>query len=267
MTKGLFSKLYFTVLITIIFSMIIITSNVKAISDEGVSSVLEEVIEEDTINTEENVYVEEKIMRYDAKTNTETEVDMEELKQVYATLRSKNVNNSLSIDSIEPSKKKHISNNFSNKDNYSFFSNNRQRIGDTSILPYSAVCRIIFSDPSSDSGKSLGSGTLVAKNALLTCAHCVFDKKNNNSKFKDWIAYPAYNGAPYKNLSTGWSSVYYSSAWKSNHSYEYDWALCILENNVGATVGAVGLQSYETASEMKNLNIRTLRLSSKWRFF
>lgn len=244
------------------FSIFILTSNVRAVSTEEESSVLEEVSEEEVIDTEESSYVEEKIMEYDARTGTTKEVDMEELRQISTILKSKNGNNSLSVESIEPSKK-YISKSVSKMPNYSLLSSDREMIGDTTILPFSAVCKIYFSDPSSSTGRGMGSGSLVAKNAVLTAAHCVFDKNNNNAKFENWKAYPAYIGGPYKNLESGWSKVYYSSAWKSNHSYEYDWAICVLEKSLGDVVGAVGAKSYNTTAEMKNVAVRTFRLS--WR--
>ncbi len=198
-------------------------------------------------------------MEYDARTGITKEVDMEELRQISTILKSKNGNNSLSVESIEPSKE-YMSKSVSKAPNYSLFSSNRVEIGDTSELPYSAVCKIYFSNPSSSTGRGMGSGTLVAKNAVLTSAHCVFDKNNNNAKFENWVACPAYNGAPYRNLESGWSKVYYSSAWKSNHSHEYDWAVCVLEKSLGDVVGAVGATSYETTSEMRNIAVRTFRL-------
>ena len=259
MRKKLFTKLYITLLISAMFLILILTSNVRAVNTEEGLSVLEEVSEEEVIDTEESSYVEEKIMEYDARTGTTTEVDMEELRQISTILRNKNGNNSLSVESIEPSKE-YISKSVSKMPNYSLLSSDREIIGDTSILPYSAVCKITLSNPSASNGQSDGSGTLIAKNAVLTSAHCVFDKNNNNAKFENWVAYPAFNGAPYKNLSSGWSKVYYSSGWTSTHSYEYDWAVCVLEKSLGDTVGAVGATSYETTSEMKNIEVRTFRL-------
>lgn len=255
MKKKLIKKLFITLLINTIFLMFIVTTNVRAVSNEKLGSVLEEV-SEGTEETEQLLVVEEKIMEYDVRTNTTREVDLQELTQKASKLRTKNADGSLSIESIKGTAQ-YMSKVFPIKSNYSVFSSSRDKISDTSILPYSAVCRITFSDPSSSSGKSLGSGALVGKNILLTSAHCVFDKNNNNVKFENWIAEPAYNIGRYNNLASGWSRVYYSNAWMSNHSYEYDWAICVLENSVGSTVGALGAQSYNTNSEMDNLNVRT----------
>lgn len=260
MQKYLFIKLFITLLISTMFSILILTNNVKAISTKEEATVVEEFSYEEVIDTQESSYVEEKIMEYDAKTGITREVDMEELRQISNILKSKNGNNSLSVESIEPSKK-YISKSVSKMPNYSILSSDREMIGDTTILPFSAVCKIYFSDPSSSTSRGMGSGSLVAKNAVLTAAHCVFDKNNNNAKFENWKAYPAYIGCPYKNLESGWSKVYYSSAWKSNHSYEYDWALCVLEKSLGDVVGAVGAKSYNTTSEMKDVAVRAFRLS------
>ncbi len=67
-----------------------------------------------------------------------------------------------------------------------------------------------------------GSGALVGKNLLLTAAHCVFDKYNNNATYTEWKALPGYNNGMLNNLASGWATVYYSNAWLSGHDHEYD---------------------------------------------
>lgn len=258
MRRKLFTKLNI-ILFSVIFLMFISTNNVKAKSTEEVTSVLEEVSEENIIDTEENLVLEEKIMKYDVRTGETTEVDMEELTQAAAKIRNKNASNSSSIESIAPSEEyvKYMNNI---KPSYSVLSVDRNRVTDTSALPYSAVCRIMFTNPSSSTGKSLGSGALVAKGTVLTAAHCVFDKNNNDAMFADWIAEPAYNGGPYQNLNSSYHTVYYSSLWREKHNEQYDWALCVLNNPVGRIVGAVGAETYADDSSLKNLEVRTLRL-------
>ena len=45
----------------------------------------------------------------------------------------------------------------------------------------------------------------------------VFDRKNFENYYPNWICYPAYdNGAYASGLYTGWSTVYYSSGYSSN---------------------------------------------------
>ena len=74
MRKQLFTKFFAVLLISITFSMLIMTGNVQAMTQEQTNQDLNEILE-----------TEEKIMMYDAKTNETTEVDVEELKQVLSS--------------------------------------------------------------------------------------------------------------------------------------------------------------------------------------
>jgi V8-like Glu-specific endopeptidase len=90
----------------------------------------------------------------------------------------------------------------------------------------------------------------------------VFDKNNGNSAFKNWTIYPGCNGLDgngnpiYYGTACGWDKVYYSSKWMETHSDQYDWAICVLQSDVGNQLGWLGIQSYGVNSEMNNLPVR-----------
>lgn len=254
MKLNLLKKAFFMLLVITFLLVFTLSNNVKATNEEQAYYNPKEISEE--MEKEDSNYEEDKIMKYDAKTGKTTEVNMEELTQKASKFIKVNPDNSLSIDSIEPL---FISNSNYKIPSYSTYSASRDRITNTTIPPYSAICRIKYKK---DGRSFIGSGTLVSSNVVLTAAHCVFDEENNNAKFADWEAQPGYNNHTYKGLSSGWSQVYYSNNWFSKHSYEDDWAVCVLNEDLGDDLGAFGLTYVpEDNSYLDNLEIRTYRIS------
>ena len=115
------------------------------------------------------------------------------------------------------------------------------------------ICRI---KANANDGQLIGTGFLLGKNILVTAAHLVFDPDNNDAIYSNWVAYPGYDlGSSYNNASSGWSQVYYSSAWLSTHSPDYDWCICIL-NASDLGVGWLGATAYTNNSDMNNLSAK-----------
>lgn len=100
--------------------------------------------------------------------------------------------------------------------------------------------------------------SIVAPNLALTSAHCVFDKSNNFSNYANWTIYAGYNNGTYYGTATGWSNVIYLNSYKTNPSVENDWAICVLQANVGNQVGWYGVQSYGSNSELNSTAVRVL---------
>lgn len=214
-------KKTFTILfILTIFFTFIINYNVEAT----------EQIESDYLNNED-LGSQEKIMKYDVLTNETTEVNMEELEQVISSKYSITNNTEYILNSYNPYTK-----NSSFNTTISPLSTSMSIITDTSILPYIATCKITYSEG------NLGTASIVGPSLALTAAHCVFDQDNNNEVFKNWTIYPGYNekitgDKKYYGTPCGWSQVYYSSNWMSEHNYKDDWAICVLQSDVGNQVG------------------------------
>ncbi len=184
--------------------------------------------------------VEEKIMKYDKETNTTTEVDMDEIKQLLASKTSKEKGaNAYTTSSYNPNK------NFNILSPYSTFAMSTYlHVSDTSKFPYSTISKITC-----DGGHA--SGTIIGKNLAITAAHCVMD--GNANVYSNWSIMPGYNnGAIFG--STGWSQIYYSSAWASDHSPQNDWCICVLGDNIGSNSGWCGLRSYSSDSGLNNQN-------------
>lgn len=236
--KKRISKLFILFVIISILSMCAITNRVEA-----------RTLEENITKAEENVVVEDKIMKLDAKTNEKTEVDMEEIKKKYEELEiSGEASNLLKayvpkgVEVIQPRAT----------------SSYREIISDTSKFPYNIICKVVGF---SAEGAEGGSGIIIGRNLLLTAAHCVFDYDNGDEIYRNWVAHPGYNGKAVTKYS-GWKSVYYSEAWFTTHDQSYDWALCVLEENLGDYVGYVApAQAYGTEAELVGLSVRAARIS------
>lgn len=191
-----------------------------------------------------NVDLDNTICKYDRLTNTTTIIDTKEfLSEITGNSESNGytplnkINNNISNFSID------ANSNF-------FFSPN------LNVSPYCYTCKII-----SEGGFANSTGFLVGSNLLLTCAHCVFKDKTCENFFSNWTCYPAYdNGIHSPGLSAGFDTVYYSTAYKSDNettSNENDWALCILQNDLGNTQGWSACRAYGNDSDLNNMSIIT----------
>ncbi len=194
----------------------------------------------------------EKIMEYDARTGETKEVDIEALEKELeikgekvrgkdAILKPKNIYKGPSL-------------RVGRKDS-------AERITNVKIAPYNRVCRIVSTN--SNNKEKVGSAAIVGKRLAITAAHCVWDS-STKQVMKNWKLYPGYaysNGqATSQATPCGWDKVFYSNGWMTNtnpKNFTEDWAICILQADVGNQVGHFGAQSYGTSSEMINLPVTT----------
>ena len=195
----------------------------------------------DQLEFDEEYQPDNKILKYDAKTGETTEIDMNNLK-------SKLSKNNVITNYVEP----YMSTQTNGINEISLNSNYIYPL-DTQNFPYTATCKIkceVY-------GKvGVSSGFLVGKNLLLTAAHCVMNKEDGDKTFAQWKVYPGYvNGKSYKNLSSTYVQAIYPSDWKKTHSPEYDWCLCILEDDIGLQTNYYGAQAYGTNNEMNGLSV------------
>ncbi len=164
-----------------------------------------------------------KLMKYDAVTDTTTEVNMDEIKEILNSKSNyKSSNDSLYCEGY--SSQGTMSNIFNHTQSLSLV-DNLQRVPNVNVFPYTAICKIQHS-------KGTGSGVLVGKNVLLTAAHVVYDEDNNNQKFEGWLAKSGFSNHSFKDKS-GWSQVYYYDNWMQTHNWQADLAICILNDPIG----------------------------------
>ncbi len=246
MKKNDTKKLVILLLMLTIFAIFIVNNNVMAATIEETQDEQEIIIEP-----------KDKIMMYDAKTNETMEVDMEELRQVLGTKANSNkttaslpLNQSLRLNKLLMGNKLSPLN---------AVSATPQLITDTGHSPYVAVCRIqVYSDLVDQTFPS-GTAAILGKNVALTAAHCVFNQDENNEVLKQWTIYPGFNGNFYYGGATGWDKVYYSQNWMDSHKVEDDWAICVLQDDLGTKIGwHFGAVCYSSNSELNGTEIRAL---------
>lgn len=232
--KKLTLRIFTILTISIMLTLLIVDNKVNAtnFTDDEVKQ----------LDLKDNIKIasNEKILKYDATTDTTTEVNIEELKKelrINANLRT--TNNSLTLEGYNPSG---ITVNVFNQMNTLSLIDNLQRVSDVNVFPYNTICRVNHVGGG-------GSGVLVGKNILITAAHVVYD--DNNNPYANWVAQAGFN-TNHSLADSGWSQVYYYENWMSNHSWQYDIAICVLNENIGEQVGFMGFQ-YLGDSILSNL--------------
>lgn len=247
MKKFFMLKLFIILLISSVFLIFILNCDVKATNCEGEELNLDEIDEGE-------------ILCYDSETKETTVVDMEELRQVLKAQRGVTANTTTS--SYIPKGEAYMISDSSfvapSRTGYSVTSLDAtmEKVNNTFVFPHKQTCRLTYKDASG--GTHTGSGSIIGPNILLTCAHCIFDTDNNNAVFSDWTAYPGYNKNQYVQGKATHVRVYSSSTWMETHSAKYDWAICILDSDLGNHIGWLGLQSYGQNSHLSNVEVRAL---------
>lgn len=220
MKKNMTAKVLIILLIGIMFAMLF-KNTVKATSIEQIDYDIDKILE-----------TEEKIMKYDARTNEITEVNMEELEQVLKM--KKNINSEIPYSTMP-----YIPNEiYSDNAKINLFSTDRERVNNTSIYPYKQTCRIeYYEEQIYEANAHRATASIVGPKVALTAAHCVFNENQNNAVYRNWTLYPGYNDGTYYGTACGWDQVYYSDNWMNNHTSEDDWAICVLQSDVGNQIG------------------------------
>lgn len=239
MKNKLIMKLFASFLIICILTTLI-SSNALIAKSQG-----------ELVNSEDIGYsADEKIMEYDIATGETKEIDMEKIRKSRNNVKSNYIN---SIDSSEAMMQSRENINFESQ---LYSASSANRITSTGQPPYSRTCRVKCKD--SKGNNVYGTAAIVGSNLALTSAHLIFDAENNNKLFTNWELYPGYNNGTYYGIKSGWSKIIYSSNYLNTGRTQDDWAICVLNENVGDKVGYYGLHSYTNDSDMLNLSVRVL---------
>jgi len=96
-------------------------------------------------------------------------------------------------------------------------------------------------------------GTLIGKRHVLTAGHCVYNI--NNDKWYSALSFsPGQNGAsrPYGKIS--WKRVISVRGWTRKHKRNYDYAMIVLKEDIGNSVGWMGY-GWKNPMPKYNVNI------------
>lgn len=118
---------------------------------------------------------------------------------------------------------------------------NRVRVDNTKMMPYSAICYIEIEW--SDGSTSLGTAFMIYDDLALTAGHCVYSSENGGwaTNINVW---PGKDGYGFWNNPYGTTESTYlrtASEWVSTEDEEYDWALIELEEPIGNETGWFGI--------------------------
>lgn len=254
MKRYVINKLLITIMIMNIALFTMINYSVEATNTNSVEELAQMKLEEDEV-----------ILRYDAKTGQTTEVSLEVLK--------KNINEKYRMGIVEINTIPAFEGDDTevniiriNNDTGEIQSNNEVQsisegiyysVGDTSGYTNRAICRVRAFD--SNGNQKIGSAYLAGPNLLVTAAHCLMD--NNHAQYSEWTASPGYYpdmedpeyGYCYGG-SCSYESFYYLADWQEPGN---DWAICVLEEDLGNMVNAwLGTQSYGTSQEMSGMAVK-----------
>jgi V8-like Glu-specific endopeptidase len=97
------------------------------------------------------------------------------------------------------------------------------------------------------------SGILIGPRHVLTAAHCVYNIETN--KWYSNLSFtPGKNGGTNPYGTVPWSMAITKTGWTVGHSSSYDFAIIILAQPIGNTVGWLGY-GYDLSKQSYNLNI------------
>jgi glutamyl endopeptidase len=110
----------------------------------------------------------------------------------------------------------------------------RVRVTATGDYPYRAIGSIAIGC----------TGTLVGPHHVLTAGHCVYNV-DNNKWYKRIEFSPGRNGDQFPYGTVGWKKALAVNGWTENHDERFDYAMIILDHDVGNQTGWLGFAYQE----------------------
>ncbi|MFX1419157.1 MAG: trypsin-like peptidase domain-containing protein [Promethearchaeota archaeon] len=130
---------------------------------------------------------------------------------------------------------------------YPFPPDNRTQISDTSIYPWSTICKLFIT--SADNNQFIGSGAILDEYHVLTCGHCVYlhDYGGWASEVK---VVPGMAGT-YEPFGHAIATNYRTyDAWVQGEMYQHDWAVITLDRTIGNLTGWMGRKTADPSSSI-----------------
>ncbi|TXT61957.1 MAG: putative Glutamyl endopeptidase [Promethearchaeota archaeon] len=134
------------------------------------------------------------------------------------------------------------------------YSDDRQRINETEVFPWSAICKIYVT--AANGSNFVGSGVIIDEYHVLTAGHVVYSHECGGwaSSVKivpgqDWFDSP-FHHAYATNIRT-------YAGWTEDRMYQHDWAMLTLDRNIGSHTGWMNRRTADPSNllYLENLNI------------
>lgn len=117
------------------------------------------------------------------------------------------------------------------------FPDERERVRDTTVLPYSAACQLVINLPGGRQAR--GTGWLMGPRLVITAGHCVHEGEGGNF-FDSVEVIPAMNGAtrPFGAQTAGRASLRACNDWKTSGTLAGDYGAILLDRPFTSTSGS-----------------------------
>lgn len=121
-------------------------------------------------------------------------------------------------------------------------SDDRVQVSDTDEYPYSAVCYI---EVAFSTGAECGTAFMIGDNIAVTAAHCVYKNGELVSDVKVWPGKDGFSifGNPFGTAES--ISIFKAPNYNQGDFYKYDWAIIVLDENIGNDTGWFGFTCYQ----------------------
>ncbi len=129
---------------------------------------------------------------------------------------------------------------------------NRTKVNDTTIFPYSAILYIEISFP--DGYNAIGTAFMYGPDEAITAGHCVYSKEHGGFA-KSITVWPGKHGFGLWNNPYGTAkstSLHTSVQWSTNEDTNYDWGVIELDSSIGNKCGYMSITS--TSSNLAGTN-------------
>ena len=128
----------------------------------------------------------------------------------------------------------------------------RIRITNTSVFPYSAICYLRTVWP--NGSDTVGTAWMYGPKVAMTAGHCVYDSSRGGWAVSIEI-HPGINGSTTNSSGYIASVIHTDKKYSSSENENYDWGLLEFTTDIGNKTGYFGAQYYASSQVGKSITI------------